>query len=116
MGVGYRFSFRGETERSKYNLRITKILLFFNYFVFLNLVIFLLYLYENRNGYIVKKLKIITEENGKVVAKIIFNITLPAVILKITSRIEFKVSLILLPLVNIFFGFSKLGVESDTHT
>jgi len=55
-------------------------------------------------GYIVKKLKIITEENGKVVAKVIFNITLPAIILKVTSKIEFKLSLVLLPLVNIFFG------------
>jgi predicted permease len=56
-------------------------------------------------GYIVKKLKIITEENGKVVAKVIFNITLPAVILKVTSNIEFNLALILLPLVNICFGF-----------
>ena len=68
-----------------------------NYIFLLSLAIIVI-------GYIVKKLKIITEENGKIVAKIIFNITLPAVILKITSRIEFKVSLILLPLVNIFFG------------
>ncbi len=68
-----------------------------NYIFLLSLAIIVI-------GYIVKKLKIITEDNGKVIAKIIFNITLPAVILKITSRIEFKVSLILLPLVNIFFG------------
>ena len=69
-----------------------------NYIFLLSLAIIVI-------GYIVKKLKIITEENGKVVAKVIFNITLPAVILKVTSNIEFHMSLILLPLVNIFFGF-----------
>ena len=68
-----------------------------NYIFLLSLAIIVI-------GYVVKKLKLITEENGKIVAKIIFNITLPAVILKITSRIEFRISLILLPLVNIIFG------------
>ena len=70
-----------------------------NYIFLLSLTIIVI-------GYIVKKLKIITEENGKVVAKVIFNITLPAVILKVTSNIEFNLSLVLLPLVNIIFGFS----------
>ncbi|MFX1339317.1 MAG: AEC family transporter [Promethearchaeota archaeon] len=69
-----------------------------NYIFLLSLTIIVI-------GYIVKKLKIITAENGKVIAKIIFNITLPAVILKVTSRVEFNPSLILLPLVNIIFGF-----------
>jgi len=68
-----------------------------NYIFLLSLTIIVI-------GYVVKKLKIITEENGKIVAKIIFNITLPAVILKVTSRIEFSPSLVLLPLINITFG------------
>lgn len=61
-------------------------------------------------GYLIKKLKIITEENGDVIAKIIFNLTLPAVILKITSTLEFEVSLILLPIVNIIFGLLMAGI------
>ncbi len=69
-----------------------------NYIFFLSLIIIII-------GYVVKKLKILTEENGKVVAKVIFNITLPAVILKVTSKIEFNLTLILLPLVTIIFGF-----------
>jgi hypothetical protein len=68
-----------------------------NYIFLLSLIIIVI-------GYIIKKLKIITEENGKIVSKVIFNITLPAVILKFTSRIEFNYSLILLPLLNISFG------------
>ncbi len=72
-----------------------------NYIFLLSLTIIVI-------GYIVKKLKIITEENGKVIAKIIFNITLPALILKITSAIEFKLALVLLPIVNIIFGFIML--------
>ncbi len=55
-------------------------------------------------GYIIKKLRIITEENGKIIAKVIFNITLPAVILKVISTTEFSLSLILLPIINISFG------------
>lgn len=68
-----------------------------NYIFLLSLTIIVI-------GFVVKKLKIITEENGKIVAKVIFNITLPAVILNITSRIELSVSLVLLPLINITFG------------
>ncbi|MHA1491393.1 MAG: AEC family transporter [Promethearchaeota archaeon] len=68
-----------------------------NYIFLLSLAIIVI-------GYIVKKLNIITEENGKVIAKIIFNITLPAVILKITSVIEFDPTLIFLPLITISFS------------
>ncbi|MFX0070890.1 MAG: AEC family transporter, partial [Candidatus Hermodarchaeota archaeon] len=74
-----------------------------NYIFLLSLVIIVI-------GYLVKKLNIITEENGKIVAKIIFNITLPAVILKVTSSLEFKASLIILPLINIAYGFFMAGV------
>ncbi|TFG28195.1 MAG: AEC family transporter [Promethearchaeota archaeon] len=74
-----------------------------NYIFLLSLTIIVI-------GYVIKKLNIITEENGKIVAKVIFNITLPAVILKITSNIEFKMSLILLPIINIAFGFLMAAI------
>ncbi|MBD3256183.1 MAG: AEC family transporter [Candidatus Lokiarchaeota archaeon] len=72
--------------------------------------IFLLSLSIIALGYVIKRLNIITEENGKVVAKIIFNVTLPAVILKVTSSIEFSLSLLILPLINICFGFFMAGI------
>ncbi len=55
-------------------------------------------------GYLLKKTRVLTEENGEVIAKIIFNLTLPAVILKITSTIVFQTNLILLPLISISYG------------
>ena len=56
-------------------------------------------------GYLLKRTNILTEKNGEIVAKIIFNLTLPAVILKVTSTIVFKINLILLPLISISYGF-----------
>jgi predicted permease len=55
-------------------------------------------------GYVIKRIKLIKEEDGVVFSKIIFNLTLPAVILKYTTNIHFELSLILLPIVNISFG------------
>jgi len=55
-------------------------------------------------GYIVKKLKILKETDGETIAKIIFNVTLPAVILKFTTTIQFELSLVILPFISIAFG------------
>jgi len=41
-------------------------------------------------GYLVKKLRILKETDGETIAKIIFNITLPAVILKFATTIQFE--------------------------
>jgi predicted permease len=68
-----------------------------NYIFFLSLGIITI-------GFLFKKFNIIPEENGKGIAKVIFNFTLPAVILRIATTIEFKYSLILLPIINISFG------------
>ncbi|MHA1233997.1 MAG: AEC family transporter [Promethearchaeota archaeon] len=68
-------------------------------------VIFLLSISIVAIGYIVKKLNILKESDGDTIAKIIFNITLPAVILQVTTTIQFELSLILLPLIGIVFGF-----------
>ncbi|MBY9013925.1 MAG: AEC family transporter [Candidatus Lokiarchaeota archaeon] len=56
-------------------------------------------------GYLVKKLHILKEKDGETIAKIIFNITLPAVILKFATTIKFELPLILLPIISITFGF-----------
>ena len=56
-------------------------------------------------GYLVKKLNILKESDGDTIAKIIFNITLPAVILQVTTTIQFELSLVLLPLISVVFGF-----------
>jgi len=55
-------------------------------------------------GYLVKKLKILKETDGETIAKIIFNVTLPAVILKFTTTIQFELSLVILPFISIAFG------------
>ncbi|MFX0049408.1 MAG: AEC family transporter, partial [Candidatus Hermodarchaeota archaeon] len=68
-------------------------------------VVFLLSISIVAIGYLIKKLKILKESDGDTIAKIIFNITLPAVILKFTTTIQFDLSLVLLPLINIIFGF-----------
>lgn len=67
--------------------------------------VFLLSLIVIIIGYLIKKINIIKEEDGDIIAKLIFNLTLPAVILKVTSTIQFESSLILLPLINILYGF-----------
>jgi len=67
-------------------------------------IVFLISLTIIAIGYLLKKTKVLTEENGEVIAKIIFNLTLPAVILKITSTITFEITLILLPMITIIYG------------
>ncbi len=68
-------------------------------------VIFLLSISIVAIGYLVKKLNILKETDGDTIAKIIFNITLPAVILQVTTTIQFELSLVLLPLISVVFGF-----------
>lgn len=68
-------------------------------------VVFLISISIVAIGYLVKKLKVLKESDGDTIAKIIFNITLPAVILKFTTTIQFDVSLALLPLISVAYGF-----------
>ncbi|MBY9020936.1 MAG: AEC family transporter [Candidatus Lokiarchaeota archaeon] len=56
-------------------------------------------------GYLVKKLNLLKEKDGDTIARIIFNVTLPAVILKFTTTIQFDLTLILLPVIGITYGF-----------
>jgi len=59
-------------------------------------------------GFILKKLNIVTEEHGKVIAKIVFNVTLPAIILRVMSTLEINMALILIPLIMILFSLGVL--------
>ncbi|MFX1396733.1 MAG: AEC family transporter [Promethearchaeota archaeon] len=68
-----------------------------NYVFLLSLSVILL-------GFILKKLGVITEENGKVIVKIIFNITLPALIINVLSSIDFDITLLLLPVIPLLFS------------
>jgi predicted permease len=40
-------------------------------------------------GYLLKRVKVLKEENGFMISKLIFNVTLPATMLKFTSSVEF---------------------------
>ncbi|MFX1570539.1 MAG: AEC family transporter [Promethearchaeota archaeon] len=67
-----------------------------NYVFLLSLTIIII-------GYILKKFNIITEENGKTIAKVIFNVTLPALILKVMGSIEITASLGLITLISVLY-------------
>jgi len=54
-------------------------------------------------GYILKKLNIISEENGKTIAKVVFNVTLPALILNVINSIEITPFLGLITLISILY-------------
>ncbi|MEN8905925.1 MAG: AEC family transporter [Clostridiales bacterium] len=55
-------------------------------------------------GYISKKTKIVKESDGEGIARIIFNFTLPALVLTAFSNVKIDVSLLLLPVINILFA------------
>jgi len=68
-----------------------------NYTFFLSLTIIFI-------GFIFKKSKIITEENGRSIAKIVFNATLPALIFKTIISIEITPSLTLLSIIPVGYA------------
>lgn len=65
--------------------------------------IFLLSLTIISIGFVLKKFKIISEENGKTIAKVVFNVTLPALILSVISSIEITPSLGLITLISFLY-------------
>jgi len=67
-----------------------------NYIFLLSLTIIVI-------GYILKKLNIISEENGKTIAKVVFNVTLPALILNVIISIKITPSLGLITLISILY-------------
>jgi predicted permease len=67
-----------------------------NYVFFLSLTIIVI-------GFLLKKFNIISEENGKTIAKVVFNVTLPALILSVISSIEITPSLGLITLISLIY-------------
>ncbi len=61
-------------------------------------------------GFVVKKAGIISEENGKIIAKLIINVTLPSLILYIISTIEIDPSLLLLPVICLGYSLIVVGI------
>lgn len=55
-------------------------------------------------GYIIKKFNLITEKEGAVLAKLVLNITLPALVITTFSTLKFDVSLSFLPIICIVYG------------
>jgi predicted permease len=61
-------------------------------------------------GYLLKKMNIITEKDGDSLSKVVFNITLPAVVIDAFSDFELDFSLIYLLLINIVFNLAMTVV------
>ena len=55
-------------------------------------------------GYLLKRFKILQEKDGEVIAKIIFKITLPALVLVTFDKVKIETSLILIPIIVILYG------------
>jgi len=55
-------------------------------------------------GYVIKRLRILTENDAEVLARIILNVTMPALILTTFSRLTLEPSLLLLPVIGLFNG------------
>ncbi|NYE06481.1 hypothetical protein F4694_003261 [Bacillus niacini] len=55
-------------------------------------------------GYLLKRLNILQEKDGSVISKIIFKITLPALVLVTFDSVKIETSLILLPVIVLAFG------------
>ena len=62
-------------------------------------------------GYIIKKLGIIPEKDGKIIAKLILNVTLPALIISVIYNIEIELTLILLPFLAILYSLFVLSIS-----
>jgi malate permease and related proteins len=55
-------------------------------------------------GYLLKRLNILQEKDGEVISKIIFKITLPALVLVTFDAVKIETSLILLPVIVLVYG------------
>ena len=68
-----------------------------NYQFFISMLIIAL-------GYVSKRFKIVNEKDGEGLAKIIFNFTLPALVITTFSTIQVDLSLIMMPVICVVFG------------
>lgn len=61
-------------------------------------------------GYFSKKVGLLKKTDGEAISRIIFNFTLPAVVLSAFSKMKIDYSLLLLPFINIVFGLFMTGL------
>ncbi len=61
-------------------------------------------------GYICKRFGIINEQDGEGISKIVFNLTLPALVINTLNTMKVDFSLILLPVIHILFGTIMAGL------
>ncbi|QTL99765.1 AEC family transporter [Iocasia frigidifontis] len=59
-------------------------------------------------GYILKRIRLLTKDDGQILVKLVMNVTLPALIITVFSSLELSLKLILLPLINIIFALLAL--------
>ena len=71
--------------------------------------IFLISLIIIAVGYVIKKLNVISEQEGKGIAKIILNVTLPALQLYVIPQVELNIDLILLFFISLGFALFVFG-------
>ncbi|HBN84162.1 MAG TPA: malonate transporter [Clostridiales bacterium] len=55
-------------------------------------------------GYFAKRIGLLTEKDGEGISKVVFNISLPALVIKTFSAITVEASLIWLPVINMLYG------------
>ena len=55
-------------------------------------------------GYLLKRLNVLQVKDGEVIAKLIFKITLPALVLVTFDSVKLETSLILIPVIVILYG------------
>ncbi len=70
-------------------------------------------------GYFCKRIKLVTEKDGEGIAKVIFNLSLPALVIKTFSVMTVEKSLIWLPVINVMYGFfillAGILIIKDSH-
>lgn len=59
-------------------------------------------------GYFIKKKNIVSEQEGKVVSKLLMHTTFPALVFITTYRIRFEANLLLLPVLSLAFSFFSM--------
>lgn len=61
-------------------------------------------------GYLMKRLGYFTEQDGGVIGRIVFNITLPSLVIVTLSKVEIEPSLMLLPVIMILYAVTAKGL------
>lgn len=61
-------------------------------------------------GFLCKKVSLIKESDGEAVSRIIFNLTLPSLVISTFSTMKIDTSLLLVPLISMVYGFFMAGL------